>query len=1010
MPANSTLLAGQTYRFGYVLILMTLFLLTGRAQQPEYMKYNTKNGLGHDQMTFQVRKDSRGIMWFVSPAGIKRFDGYEFKKYSISEGLPHPVVLSCREASNGKMWFLTMSGELVYHEGDSLYPYKFNDSIRSHTKGGRLISYNFDSNGKMELGTTHNGYLTVDTAGNLENVIPSNIGQLGMGIVLNGTQQPVVFAARDSVLERKGAERQVYLFDSKARLINQFPLDTTGKQFKLYGWSHPIAIVKRDGSIVAALESRLIQFTKDTVIKHHIDEDLFTSLHEDQNGGIWASRSYHGTSYFRSGVIGDKPFKNYLPEETQYFSTHDDEGGVWLATQYKGVYYAPFPDILWYKKDELLEDRGHNRLIQAGEDLYASWGKGINRIRNHKSETTEVIRRVGSGGFTTINSLMWDTSCNCLLLGMISEVGYLDENKAFVPLDSNSELTPKSFVKQLTPSKSGDFTWVLSNGAILKLKDQKYIGQLPRVPDRMECLAEGENGELWLGASEGLWLYRNGEYEAVFEKYEELALGVYDLKYADGKLWISTSRGDLYMLEGDSLTSFDQPGRLVDKAFMKVIEGDTCWAINRLYLYKIFQDQNDDYVIEKFRVSFDKNRRNLDMIIKGDTAYISGSDGIAYFNIRDVKPSTQTPKVFMRSVAINNSDTAVLSSYDLQYDQDYIRLSFSGLSYNSNKDLEYRYRMRGVDDQWLYTDERSTQYTKLPPGNYTFEVSSRGPNKVWSNPPEQVFFEIHPPFWATWWFRSISALSLLVIIIMVFQWRYSRLNKKREVEKQLLRLESKALRAQINPHFIFNVLTAIQAYVGNSDTQSSEIYLGKFARLIRMILENSRESFIPLASEIKFLRHYMEMEQMRFEKGRLEFSIEVAPDIDPEQVHLPPMMIQPYVENAIVHGLKHKEQAGLVLVEFSGEGECLCCTITDNGVGRNHSKNGDQNRNGHQPLGMLITRERLELLNKDIAQQLEIHIEDLGTADGTASGTKVVLQIPIKQEQENKLTYANIDH
>ena len=206
-----------------------------------------------------------------------------------------------------------------------------------------------------------------------------------------------------------------------------------------------------------------------------------------------------------------------------------------------------------------------------------------------------------------------------------------------------------------------------------------------------------------------------------------------------------------------------------------------------------------------------------------------------------------------------------------------------------------------------------------------------------------------------------------------------------------------ALRYQMNPHFIFNCLNSIKLYITQNDAASASEYLTKFSKLIRLVMENSAKGKILLASELNMLRLYIEMEAMRF-KEKLEFNIHLAKDVEPDYIELPPLLLQPYVENAIWHGLMPKEEGGKIDidVEMNNDKALLVITIRDNGVGRAKSEEvRSKSAAKHESYGMKVTSERIALINQVYESGAEATIHDLIDAAGKPSGTKVIIQIPV---------------
>jgi tetratricopeptide (TPR) repeat protein len=244
---------------------------------------------------------------------------------------------------------------------------------------------------------------------------------------------------------------------------------------------------------------------------------------------------------------------------------------------------------------------------------------------------------------------------------------------------------------------------------------------------------------------------------------------------------------------------------------------------------------------------------------------------------------------------------------------------------------------------------------------------------------------------------SIALIALLILRL----WRTTR-KEKLNIEKQKIAMELKALRAQMNPHFIFNAINSIQHFILNNDSKAAHLHLSKFSQLIRKVLENSRFESIPLAEEIRMLELYLELESLRF-SSKFHYQISVDSSIDSENVLISPLIIQPFVENAIWHGLMHlKDKQGEVLIKFEKINGSLKCTINDNGIGRKRSmelKKGTM----HESMGLSIAKERLQIVNMLNKAKTSIVLIDKTNNDGTPSGTIVELFMPVII---NKLIYA----
>ena len=216
---------------------------------------------------------------------------------------------------------------------------------------------------------------------------------------------------------------------------------------------------------------------------------------------------------------------------------------------------------------------------------------------------------------------------------------------------------------------------------------------------------------------------------------------------------------------------------------------------------------------------------------------------------------------------------------------------------------------------------------------------------------------------------------------------------KAHLEKQMIELEQKALRMQMNPHFIFNALNTIKGYYSEGNDEKAGDYISKFSMLLRMLLENTEQS-IPLATEVKMLKLYIELTQIRY-KNIFDYTISIDPKINTEDTSIPTLLLQPIVENAIIHGLAPKKEQGQLNISFEKDGNALKCKVSDNGIGLKASLEKQKQR-PHESKALSITKERLALIEKDKDFEVIFEINEILDQSEMSLGTEVIIQIPYK--------------
>ena len=386
--------------------------------------------------------------------------------------------------------------------------------------------------------------------------------------------------------------------------------------------------------------------------------------------------------------------------------------------------------------------------------------------------------------------------------------------------------------------------------------------------------------------------------------------------------------------------------------------------------------------------------------------FFGGFSGFNYFRPKDIQLEKKLPKVIVTKLQtqngtkfryLNHGDTIHLT-----HKENSLEISFATLNLLRKSMVKYQCMLDNYDKEWsLYNSEhRYVDYNKLHPGTYVFKLKASNEVNMWTENPMELTIIIHPAWYQEAWFKIMVIFVLLLTIYLIFRHRTKIIIQKREqrrkineLEMQMTQLKQKTLQLQMNPHVIFNTLNSIQQYIIDHDIDKAVSYLSSFSKLMRRILNNSNERFISLYDEIEAVRLYLELESMRL-GNRFNYEIDLDSDLDANNIEIAPLIIQPFVENAIIHGLVPKKENCFlkIIVSKMGEGKLLC-VVEDNGVGRKHSEIMKQKTGSHKSYGMSITRRRLEMLSRISNNDFSVEIEDLHNENGEPAGTRVNIVI-----------------
>lgn len=920
------------------------------------------NGLGSNYVE-SLHRDEETI-WIGTKAGLTEYNGKSFKSYYL---LPDSVPVRVHDATTdaqGKVWVATESGLYTFFnsrfeqitDNETWCVIAANNDIWYGTdqglhviREGKEVTYTRDdglSYRKVRaLAFDMDGNLLVGTyGGGLDKWDGVKFTQLYSDAIVHGIELDEAGNIWLATL-RNGAIR-LNVSDSTASVINE----TEGiannhiRCVMQDSWGN-VWIGSSGGGISKYMGQTFVHYTE----RNGLADNYVYSVLEDSLGRLWMGTGSKGISRL------DSSGWTYLNADSGFFNVkskaifEDSKGNIWLGTEGKGIVRYNDSTFRVFTGNDGLSDPWIWKIDEdsKGRIWVATAGGGISILEFDTTDQVTITTILKSDGLVSneLRNLHIDTND-------VAWYGSDDAGMGYVRLDSNGLVT------QAVPG-------IESNNIV--------------------SIAEDSFGYLWVGtAGDGvsrISIYEKRPEVHRFTQEDGLASnGVFLIAFdSDQNLWVGTEKGiDLISLDIErNISSVKHFGQA--EGFVGV---ETC--------------------------------RNAVELDRNGNLWFGTINGLTRYNPNKQKSNAVPPKISITGISLfyqqlEQTDYAncigawgnQVKDIVMPYNQNHLGFEFFGVNHSNPTRVQYQWKLAGYDEGWTPVNQRTnTNYSNLQPGSYTFMVRSCNEDGVWNSKPATISFTILPPYWQTWWFRLAVVAGSILVLVLIFNWRLrayraksKRIRERLKLEKEMVQLEQKALRLQMNPHFIFNSLNSIQGLITKKDEKSARFFLAKFSKLMRQILENSREATITLEDEMATLENYMALEQ--FSKGEsFDYEILLGEGVHPELIDVPPMMIQPFIENAIIHGLKNIEHKGRIKVRFELAENHLACTITDNGIGRKKAaENKAQQEARHKSTALIVTQERLDRLSTEFNHE-SLSIIDLEDDTGSSLGTKVVIRIP----------------
>lgn len=933
------------------------------------------------QSIYDLFVNKEGLLFLGTNKGLISYNGTFFKTYSFQDNLALSIN-SIKEDQKGKLWCKNFSDQLFYFENDTLKAYlPVQDFLEQ--KQENLVEFTFFNN-KLYLLTEHNLYVqdskevfkqifntdkssseiffSIDHDEALNELyLASNsfIYSIQNNKVFQKT--PTVYGQKDLKVKKnnflyviKGDQNQLFSGDKEIQLqskekfsVYYYTISNTGDTFWLCTSNgvYEVDLLKK-------------QLANPILSNHRI-----TDIVQDKEGNHWISSLDHGLFFMPNIEIKLLNIPTNNASQINTTALHcDDKGHLFVGTA-KG------------------------QIVEFNEDL--------NPIFIYNGDTNIEVENI----FSLKNQLI--TSIGVFQFGSSSPMIKAYFGKDYALDDYGNLLVANYNIAGLIASNFNNDTYVLST---LEQKElipyaNSVVKMYPFRNKRARAVHFKSNDGYYIGFSDGLYHYGlEGKVTQIFTAQGE-RIAVVDFHENEfGEIWAATSQQGMLLIENAKLIKqFNTFNGLSSDKCRKIQSDDNgIWVIT--------DESLDFYNYETQQLTNFGNNLGLngislnDFFVNKTHIWFATNQGVLYFPKsildKDIEPH-------LSIVAFQNDGLPIMENEKIPYEKNDLIFSFESILYKSMGNYNFEYKLEPFQTEWQVQDAKQTQlnFITLKPNKYELKARIKAGSLISS---EVVFpFIVSKPFWMKPWFILLIIVFLSITLTFVYNWAVFRTKKKEQLNEMLAISQLTALRSQMNPHFMFNVLNAIQGLIYSNQKNKANEYIGTFSTLMRNTLAISDKREVSIAEEVKTIELYISLEKARFEEEEFSYTIHL-PEDDLSMFTIPTLIIQPFVENAIKHGLLHKRGNKNLKFELTKKDNYYWrFIIQDNGVGRKTSQHINKKiKKNHSSFATNAIASRIQLINKLSDIPIEIEIDDLETIHHEPTGTRVTLYIPIKPIKE----------
>jgi ligand-binding sensor domain-containing protein len=925
-----------------VLLFCSIFSF---GQEPLTFKYNDLNGLPSNEV-YSIAQDKKGFIWIGCDIGLYKYDGIRFTLFTSKT----QTAKSCTGlifSSSQKLYCYNFKSQLFCLENGVLTEIK-NDfykitNLASDSKGNIYIAHTDGISVYNENQKTWKNYL--ETSNDLVHSIVVDENDAAFFLHKNGIKT---------------------LNKNKTSTIVQTTLNQT-TQYVCEKVDNQIHIFSKNTSQYFTAEQGEFIEIKNTKLTNLLAERKIINVKNLNDGNLWIFTFNGIVRYNLESKNADLFFENYAISNCLL----DREGNYWFTSTQAGVFRVPNFDLLVWKTNKNSDSKGFTRLETDGKVIFFTTADAeIGKIDVAKNELS-IIKQ-----FTVNNLQSFDFSNNHLWFNV--------DNKELFKLEKG-KVIPHTF-RKTPPIKTlihveNDFIWGTSYGIFINLN--QHTTDWTR-----EFYYDKTTKKLWAATNSGLQSYfkKNGKWENIdlfFNDIQQISLSYDSLKK---DLYSISFDGKINKIDINNKVSFINQLPYDVQAFKMILNKNKIYIATNKGVWILNLNSNNWEQINTITKLVSNNVK--DLLVLHDNLWIATSSGLQQISIND-----KTAKKPKGIIYLKNKSSSI-KEIKLKYNESF-ELIPEMSHYNSNGNFQFAYRILENGKDWIVFPGNIHKITipSFNSGYSTLEI--KGIDNLGNDTKNIIKLQVYTdsPFWKKWWFLGFVLLSIVGIVFLIIRVSIKTVRKKEINKTALVQSQLKAIRAQMNPHFLYNTLNSIQDLILSKDIKNTNYYLSKFSTLMRQILAFSEEETVLLSEEIEMLNNYLELEKLRFGEDFI-FEFNIDKELKINHIHIPSLVLQPFVENAIKHGLLHKKGTKQLKIEFVKKENFLHIFIEDNGVGRKHSQQiKNRNNHLHKSFSSNAVQMRIDLLNTIGNQKIDIEIIDIEKNEVTGTKVHLILEL-----------------